>query len=222
MKLPPELRNKIYKLVATSHHFDRLDRYYYKARNTFLISRNLWDHHTTVQPGIICCSKQTRSEGLAIFFQEHHFHFDLSLHVDYDCLFSKAALKDILNKWLVKLSIKQRHNIRTIKIDCSSIEPYDIPLIRQIHAMLSEKASVTYWVKGSPSERSVQRVVRAFESRNPAGIPIQKIQDPDVDSQVSSLRFLPGQSWFGEGNAEGTKVKGEGTPGNATRVGVQA
>lgn len=138
MKLPAEIRNKIYRLTATINHSDRLDRHYIrKVRPHNLIYSLVQD--AIVQPGLVCCSKQTRSEGLLIFFQEHHFLFDVRRIWGVG---GPHSIGDLL-PWLNKIGPVERKNIRNITLLCE-VSPRDVPVMHRIHAKLSDDATVVY------------------------------------------------------------------------------
>jgi len=204
-KLPAEIRNKIYSLAATTYHFGRLNKYNSSWNGNPDILRYDGNYDTIVQPGIVCCSKQTRAEGLVIFFQAHHFQFDLSRGRH----FGEWSTLNFLT-WLEKLRTVERKNIRNITFRCY-LSNSDVLAMDRIHAMLSEKATVIYLLANLKLSSSLLEIVRIFRSRCARKAAIQDVYFDDGMGPwwAGSLRFLPGLSWFGEQNEVDDQVKTE-------------
>ena len=204
-KLPAEIRNKIYSHAATTYHFGRLNKYNSSWYGHPYRLRYDGNYDIIVQPGIVCCSKQTRAEGLVIFFQAHHFQFDLSRGRHFGEWSTLVFLT-----WLEKLRTVERENIRNITFK-SYLSNSDVLAMDRIHAMLSEKATVIYLLTNLKHSSSVLEIVRMFRSRCARKATIQDVYHDHgvVPWWAGSLRFLPGMSWFGEQNEVGDQVKTE-------------
>lgn len=139
LKLPSELRNKIYKFAATQYYFDKVD---YRD-NRYINPQK--SHGAIWQPGLIRCNKQLRNEGRPFFFQLHEFTFDITHH--------KAAFL----AWFDVIGDAARREIRHLTLDISErminwdrtdrLERFvtsDVPMMDRIHASVSPKAIVTW------------------------------------------------------------------------------
>ncbi len=206
LKLPAEVRNKIYELTATTYHSGRLGNYI-KAPSKWYKSRYRSGQETIVQPGLVCCSKQTRSEGLLIFFHNHHFVFKPQRWGPQPC----RPLLDGLLPWLDRIGAVGRTHIRHMEL-VGDLRPPDVPAMDRLHARLSDEATVLYqsqaasgWLWDLPT---TLRIVHTFQLQNPGKVPVYEIQQitnrQQIDSIhlcheeiVYSLEFLPGLLWFG-------------------------
>ncbi len=213
MKLPPEIRNKIYRLISTTHHFGRLDRYYKEKYRPYRL-KDRRDQDTVVQPGLICCSRQTRSEGLPIFLRDHHFLFDLGY---WESVLGIRSVKELL-PWLNKLDISERKNIRNITLICQ-ISPRDVPIMHIIHAKLSDEIRVVYNSRQvgdrSVYVTSVLGVVSTFQSWA-----IAKVGLPTMSKKhLAYLRSNPGRLSLDEGSDSLTFLPGLHDMGKEHEVG---
>jgi hypothetical protein len=137
LKLPSELRNKIYKIAATQYYFDKANYHDDRYKNAQTSHGAIW------QPGLIRCNKQLRNEGRPFFFQLHEFVFDITHH--------KAAFL----AWFDVIGEAARREIRHLTFDIT-FDMYDfrrtdglrcfvksdVPMIDRIIASVSPKALV--------------------------------------------------------------------------------
>jgi len=114
---------------------------------------------TTLQPGLFSICKQTRAEGLAIFYQHHYFRFNVGLNLPYTnvsatfqiinasdeashALACKRGYGAILD-WLERIGDLGRENIRNLKL-LGHFDLADWQHMSRIHSQLSDKATVIY------------------------------------------------------------------------------
>ena len=164
-----------------------------------------------VQSSLFRASKQTRAEGLALFYQHHRF----VLFVEHGGCFLAILL------WLQNIGDIGRRNIRYLHIRyytrcCTP----DKVFMDRIHEKLSDQATVVY-IPEVPE--SLWRIGQRYYIRNPAKVPLFRIdgENPEgtlfADEQVTDYRvrpnfhhfsrhdtwldysmvFYPGMSWFG-------------------------
>ena len=135
-RLPAELRNEIYKLVASSQNFFYLTNYhhYFKeigdpmrvhTEGTSCYNAFMAISH---QSNLFRVSQQTHAEGLALFYQHHHFQ-----------LFAErvGCFLAIL-RWLDNIGSTGRSNIRHIQFNYKTQSNW---LVFQFLSALSDKLS---------------------------------------------------------------------------------
>lgn len=180
MKLPAEIRNTIYRLAATSYHFGRLDKYILRKWRGIFVFVNVFgrrtDQDTIVQPGLVFCSKQTRAEGLPIFFHYHHFHFE-SWNMPW--LFCGTLV------WLDKIGTLNGLSIRHITF-ANNIWSEDVPAMKKIHERLSEDVTVQYLMVN----RNEPAIEERFRTHGAAKVPV--LGDGTAQIFRHTLTFPPG------------------------------
>ena len=158
--------------------------------------------------------KQTRAEGLALFYQYHVFVF----FVEHSGCFLAIL------RWLQKIGHLGRSNIRRLSVRfLTKCCGQDKGFMDCIHEMLSEEATVAY-IPEFPD--TLWRIGQLYYLRNPAKVPFFRIdgQNPDrtlyIEEQFTNygfrppwpyyasydwleyrMVFFPRQSWFGPSNS---------------------
>ena len=167
MRLPPELRNKIYKLVSVSQDTINFEHLGHRLRghtegiilhNDFL--------NVQLQSALFRVSKQTRAEGLALFYQYHCF----LLSVEHGGCFLA------ITKWLRNIGPSWRTNIRYLEIRYRTRSSVlDASVIGRIGRYLSDKATVVYSAEGLLLVRSLWKTGQYLWSRDPSTAPSFRI-----------------------------------------------
>ncbi|KAL2044968.1 hypothetical protein N7G274_002743 [Stereocaulon virgatum] len=192
LKLPPELRNKIYKLAATQYYFDKVncddDRY----MNAHTSHGAIW------QPGLIRCNKQLSNEGRLFFFQLHEFVFDITYHkpefLAWFDVIGEAARREIRHLTL-DISFNMFDSRRTDRLD--RFVTSDVPMMDKIHASVSPKAVVTWRTQYNASSLSRIHDVYLRRHTDPKKTPVFRDSDVYDEDRRSWLRFDLGKC--GEG-----------------------
>ena len=162
-RLPPELRNEIYKLISVSQdtfcfkHLDHRLRGHTEGISLYNDFLNV-----QLQSAIFRVSKQTRGEGLALFYQHHHF----LLSVEHGGCFLA------ITKWLRNIGSFWRSNIRSLEIRYRTRSTVlDASVIGRIGRYLSDKATVSYSAEGLFLIRSLWKTRQYLWSRDPSTAP---------------------------------------------------
>ena len=168
MKLPPEIRNKIYRLTVFDPQRD--------CSNADVIR----------QPGLLRCSRQTRTEGLMFFYENRAFFFPTHQ--------TNQGLKHLLS-WLKNIGPVASQSIHKMVVE-SNLRWSDVATITEIHTKLSDEATVTY-VEHLPywhPAGNIESIRRLFNGRRPGEtLFIQRYEG----TKSLSMTFFPGRSWFG-------------------------
>jgi len=189
--LPPELRNVIYELVASS-----------KAPSG-----------TIDEPSLFNTCKQIRAETVGLFLHHHKFHFTIRSP-------PKTHLDDLLT-WLQRLGKSGRSSLRYLTFYFDAAESHLIGVnsfrkyVKRIHKQLSDTATVVYvttyfptknewlWNQGCDflsAHRSSQGMLPTFtydEKEYPLNYNVRPTFHQGWSGGTASLTFRPGMSWFG-------------------------
>ena len=190
MSLPPEIRNEVYKHTA-------------KIKPQY-IGNDLFKVKT---PGLFCCSRQSRQEGLIFFYKYYSFCFHLGTRRNERCL------RDV-RVWLYRLDRVPRKNIRTITIE-GLVHTGEAFHMKYIHRNISDEATVTYHsfeprenighlakirarFFSETSEKS-SKLIRGKTSYSPRDRRSRKSRGNVLTLVEMSLVFLPGRQQSGQG-----------------------
>ncbi|KAL9133154.1 MAG: hypothetical protein Q9175_005665 [Cornicularia normoerica] len=203
-KLPPEIRNEIYKLVASPDAIVSSSSKQPGKGHTEGVHCFRKFEAVMVNSSLFRACKETRIEGLSLFYQYHHFE----LAVEHGGCFLAIQL------WLHNIGRLALVSIRYLSISYITKPSgyYDMRDIDQIHEMLSDKATVTYSSYNYP--RRLWMIGSLYEQRNNMKVPTFRVTGADRDITTyryridfSELRgwgrlqysivFFPGKSWFG-------------------------
>ncbi len=214
-KLPAELRNQVYKLVSISgHYFESQNPQppsfgHTEGARCFESLQSITDHSALFR-----ACKQTRTEGLAIFYQYHVF----GISVEHSGCFIA------INRWLDNIGYIGRQNIRDLRIHFGGkCIAEDICWMSEIHTRLSDQATVVYFPKRA---KSLWKIGRRYYRKNPQKVPLFKIHGletmpellqwadketrdyanpplwrelaPHNHRLLYSMQFKPGGGWFGQ------------------------
>ncbi|KAF6228952.1 hypothetical protein HO133_007064 [Letharia lupina] len=204
-KLPPEIRNEIYTLVASQDVLDFPGSKQPGKGHTESLQCFSRFEGLMVNSSLFRACEQTRAEGLMIFYGYHHFE----LAVEHGGCFLAILL------WLQNIGHFGRKNIRHLNISyvtkCSSL---DMRHMDQIHEKLSDQATVTYTSHDYPG--LLWKIGDLYERRNYRRVPVFRIGGADGEITTYqytinfddlyrgwgrlqySLVFYPGKSWFGQ------------------------
>lgn len=117
-----------------------------------------------VSSSLFRASRQTRTEGLHLFYRHHHFHI---------CVEHGGCFLAIL-RWLQNIGAAARGNIRLLRIRYTAkCCPYDVCLMERVHATLSAQASVMYISKYA---ESLWRVAQLYHARHLQKVPVFFVQ----------------------------------------------
>lgn len=189
----------IYELAATQYRLSgQLDiRTNSRIRRIHPSSRAT--QATITQPGLVCCSKQTRFEGLPIFFRLHQFEF-------YTRKLDSEEFRRYVFAWLDKVGPVCCQNIRSITFVSPFKSKHRIPM-SQIHRRLSEQASVIYVQGGwSFDAQNTREEIEKFRARK---VPMvgERTKIVDTDGElVLKWTQLTGRRWFAS-SLEGYRYK---------------
>ena len=196
-RLPPEIRNEIYKLVAVSnenYYFGYVD-HRVKGHTEGLILNNDF-LNVQRQSAVFRVSRQTRAEGLALFYQYHHF----LLSVEHGGCFLAIV------QWLRNIGPFWRSHIRHLEIryQCRS-SALDTSVIGRISRYIGGNATVVYSAEGLSLVKALWRTRQYFLAREPSAAPGFRIvalgqggvihEDLDHDFNRPNWHFIASCSW---------------------------
>ena len=210
LKLPPEIRNKIYRHVAP-HVVTRAER---RARGYRRISRSReQDLIEICQPSLFLANKQLRTEGLPFFFSDNEFFFCLPYtNGDY----SNQVLGGFW-RWFKAIGSVGRSNLRRLFFNLRSKQPFQLyhaHVISNIHGRLSkDMITVTYFSENRRSKRTLWSIGHKIFKQSAHMAPVCTIRNkqigyvtkPDTYDGFTELRFQKGRALFGE-KSQGKKV----------------
>ena len=162
-RLPPELRNEIYKLVSVSQdtfYFDYPDHRVQGHTEGIILNNDFLNIQR--QSAVFRVSKQTRTEGLALFYQYHHF----MLSVEHGGCFLAIVqwLRNIGPYWSMHIRyLEIRFRCRSSGLDSSAIS--------RISRHLSGMATVVYSAEGIVHIKSLWRIRNYFWLKDLSGAP---------------------------------------------------
>ena len=162
-RLPPELRNEIYKLVSVSQdtfHFDYPDQRYRGHTEGIILNNDFLNIQR--QSAVFRVSKQTRTEGLALFYEYHHFQ----LSVEHGGCFLAIVqwLRNIGPYWCSHIRyLEIRYRCRSSGLDTSTIS--------RIGRYLPSAATVVYSAEGISHIKSLWRTRHYFWIRELSAAP---------------------------------------------------
>ena len=181
-KLPPEIRNEIYALAA-------------------LDVKTKWGPHFrgVKQPNLLLCTKQTRTEGLPVFYRKHHFQIWLRK----EHTFSGGILEHVL-LWLKNIGKIGTQNIRHLHID-GVFRLKDKSIMDRLHRKLSDEAEVVWSsnvANATKQGRSCSMLVKIHEAYQDESLRVPKLQRSlrmgrEFGLLSTCLIFPPGHGWFG-------------------------